>query len=123
MAERLLDHLRIRTRTHRVAVTTTDANRSVLDDVGEWMTVTQQTIVQVTIFTGQVDMTRTALSNRSRNLVTFSAIHQAKQQLLADHTQENVEDRVAIAVQFWNTVAANMPDWQAAYPKPARASC
>ena len=91
------------------------AQRSVLDDRGEWMTVTQQTIDQVAIFTGRVDMTKTALSNRSRNLFTFSAIHQANQQLLADHKQQSVEDRVAIAVQFWNTVAANMPDWQAAY--------
>jgi DNA sulfur modification protein DndB len=91
------------------------ANRSVLDDRGEWMTVTQQTIEQVAIFTGRVDMTKTALSNRSRNMFTFSAIHQANQQLLADHKQQSVEDRVAIAVQFWNTVAANMPDWQAAY--------
>lgn len=88
--------------------------RSVLDDRGEWMAVTRQTIDRVTTFTGRVDMTRTALSNRSRNLFTFSAIHQANQQLLADHKQQSVEDRVAIAVQFWNTVAANMPDWQAA---------
>jgi DNA sulfur modification protein DndB len=91
------------------------SKRSVLDDRGDWMAVTQQTIEQVTIFTGRVDMTKTALSNRSRNLFTFSAIHQANQQLLADHKQQPVADRVAIAVQFWNTVAANMPDWQAAY--------
>ena len=91
------------------------SKRTVLDDRGDWMTVTQQTIEQVTIFTGRVDMTKTALSNRSRNLFTFSAIHQANQQLLADHKQQSVEDRVAIAVQFWNTVAAYMPDWQAAY--------
>lgn len=79
------------------------------------LTVTQQTIDQVTIFTGRVDMTKTALSNRSRNLFTFSAIHQANQQLLADHKQKSVADRAALAVQFWTTVAANMPDWQAAY--------
>ena len=102
-------------RNNRPAATTTHAKRSVLDDRGEWMTVTQQTIEQVTIFTGRVDMTKTALSNRSRNLFTFSAIHQANQQLLADHKQQSVEDRVSIAVQFWNTVAANLPDWQAAY--------
>lgn len=91
------------------------AKRSVLDDRGDWMAVTQETIDQVTIFTGRVDMTKTALSNRSRNLFTFSAIHQANQQLLADHKQQSVEDRVARAVHFWNTVANNMPDWQAAY--------
>ena len=99
----------------RSAAITRHAKRSVLDDRGEWMTVTQQTIEQVTIFTGRVDMTKTALSNRSRNLFTFSAIHQANQQLLADHKQQSVEDRVALAAQFWNSVAANMPDWQTAY--------
>lgn len=102
-------------RNNRAAAAKIHSQRSVLDDRGDWMTVTQQTIEQVTIFTGRVDMTKTALSNRSRNLFTFSAIHQANQQLLADHKQEPVADRVAIAVQFWNTVAANMPDWQAAY--------
>jgi DNA sulfur modification protein DndB len=99
----------------RSAAVTSHAKRSVLDDRGDWMTVTQQTIEQVTIFTGRVDMTKTALSNRSRNLFTFSAIHQANQQLLADHKQQSVEDRVALSVKFWNSVAANMPDWQAAY--------
>lgn len=100
---------------NRSAAITKHAKRSVLDDRGEWMTVTQQTIEMVTIFTGRVDMTRTTLSNRSRNLFTFSAIHQGNQQLLADQKQESVGDRVAAAVQFWTTVAANMPDWQAAY--------
>lgn len=100
---------------NRSAAITKHAKRSVLDDRGEWMTVTQQTIEMVRIFTGRVDMTRTALSNRSRNLFTFSAIHQANQQLLADQKQQSVQDRVAAAVQFWTTVAANMPDWQAAY--------
>ncbi len=99
----------------RSTVLTRHAKRSVLDDRGVWMAVTRQTIDEVGVFTGRVDMTKTALSNRSRNLFTFSAIHQANQQLLADHKQQSVEDRVAIAVQFWNTVAANMPDWQAAY--------
>lgn len=102
-------------KNQRSTALTKHAGRSVLDDRGEWMAITQQTIDQVPIFTGRVDMTKTALSNRSRNLFTFSAIHQANQQLLADHKQQSLEDRVTIAVQFWTTVAANMPDWQAAY--------
>ena len=102
-------------RNNRSSLLTSHAKRSVLDDRGDWMTVTQQTIEKVAIFIGRVDMTKTALSNRSRNLFTFSAIHQANQQLLADHKQESVDNRAAITVQFWNTVATNMPDWQAAY--------
>jgi hypothetical protein len=90
------------------------AKRSVLDDRGEWMEVTRQTIDRVAIFTGRVDMTKTALSNRSRNLFTFSAIHQANMQLLGDRKQESVEERVHTAGQFWSAVATNMSDWQTA---------
>jgi|GEM_PF-2382574 len=88
--------------------------RSILDDRGDWMAITRQTIDEVGVFTGRVEMTKTALSNRSRNLFTFSAIHQANIQLLGDRKQLSVEERGETAVQFWNTVAANMPDWQAA---------
>ena len=90
------------------------AKRSVLDDRGDLMAVTRQTIDLVAIFTGRVDMTKTALSNRSRNLFTFSAIHQANIQLLSDRKHLPVEERVATAVQFWTGVATNMPDWQTA---------
>jgi len=90
------------------------AKRSILDDRGDWMAITRQTIDEVGVFTGRVEMTKTALSNRSRNLFTFSAIHQANIQLLGDRKQFSVEERGGTAVQFWNTVAANMPDWQAA---------
>lgn len=89
-------------------------DRSLLDDRGDWMTVTRQIIEQVPIFTGRVDMTKTALSNRSRNLFTFSAIHQANMQLLGDRKHVSIEERVETAVQFWSTGATNMPDWQAA---------
>ena len=99
---------------HRSTAHASHAKRSVLDDRGEWMEVTRQTIDRVAIFTGRVDMTKTALSNRSRNLFTFSAIHQANIQLLGDRKQESVEERVDIAVQFWTAVATNMSDWQTA---------
>ena len=99
----------------RSASRTSHTKRSILDDRGEWMAVTRQTIDEVEVFTGRVDMTKTALSNRSRNLFTFSAIHQANIHLLGDRKQLSVEERGETAVQFWNTVAANMPDWQAAY--------
>jgi len=89
------------------------AKRSIFDDRGDWMAITRQTIDEVGVFTGRVDMTKTALSNRSRNLFTFSAIHQANIQLLGDRKQFSVAERGETAVQFWNTVAANMPDWQA----------
>jgi len=92
-----------------------NTKRSILDDRGDWMAITRQTIDEVGVFTGRVEMTKTALSNRSRNLFTFSAIHQANIQLLGDRKQFSVEERGETAVQFWNTVAANMPDWQAAY--------
>ena len=47
------------------------------------------------------------------SMIVAGAIHQANQQLLADHKQQSVDERVSIAVQFWNTVTANMSDWQA----------
>ncbi len=102
-------------RNNRTAAIKSNTKRSALDDRGEWLAVTQQTIDEVGVFTGRVDMTKTALSNRSRNLFTFSAIHQANIQLLGDRKHSSPEERGETAVQFWNTVAANMPDWQAAY--------
>ena len=99
------------------------AKRSILDDRGDWMAITRQTIDEVGVFTGRVEMTKTALSNRSRNLFTFSAIHQANIQLLGDRKQLSVADRREIAAHHSKPTthppaAHNPAASQTPHPKP-----
>ena len=55
----------------------------------------------------------TSISNRSIKLFTFSSLHQATAELLGKSKSGRIEpEDKQIAVEFWNAVIANMPDWQ-----------
>lgn len=56
---------------------------------------------------------KTSISNRSIKLFTLSSLHQATAELIGKTRSGQVvpEDKV-LAVEFWNAVIAQMPDWQ-----------
>jgi len=64
------------------------------------------------IFAELTEMERSSISNRSVKLFTLSGIHNATNCLLAGLDLESLEARVETAVEFWQSVAAQIPDWQ-----------
>jgi DNA sulfur modification protein DndB len=71
---------------------------------------TKQIILKSPAFRDVVEMERSTLSARSRKLFTLSAIYTATTALLAN-ADESLEERVALAVSFWEETAKQFPEW------------
>lgn len=73
--------------------------------------ITRQIVRQVSGFSDIIDAEHATLPSGSPRLFTLSAIHQATRELLADHSDASMPNRVAIGVDYWNTVAESMMEW------------
>ncbi|MBM3841623.1 MAG: DGQHR domain-containing protein [Verrucomicrobia bacterium] len=62
-------------------------------------------------FQGLVEMKRSSIAPRSRMLFTLSAVHQATKALLAGLPPKPYEERLALALRFWNSVERQFPEW------------
>jgi len=75
-------------------------------------------IEEVTVFRGMTEVEKTTISNRSNKLHTLSAIYQATQTLLGKTKRSKItDDDARLAIEFWEEVGLNMPDWQLAVKK------
>ena len=63
------------------------------------------------VFKSFVDKDRISLPLRSPRLFTLGAIYDGTLALLEAVTEADYDQKVAQALQFWETVAANMPEW------------
>lgn len=68
-------------------------------------------IDQVPIFRTLTEMKRSSLPMRSHYLFTLSAIDKATQALLTNYDDDDLESQIAIAVNYWQRVCENMPQW------------
>lgn len=72
----------------------------------------------VSLFNRMTEMEKSSISNRSTKLVTLSSIKNASKALLRKKNKELVSmEEKELAVEYWEVVAANMPDWQMALKK------
>jgi len=84
------------------------------DDRDEMAHLTRELIPKVPVFANAIEMTRSSISNRSRNLFTLSALYPANKTLLADRKNKSFDSKLSVAVEFWNEVAKRIPDWSRA---------
>lgn len=69
-------------------------------------------------FSRLTEMEKSSISNRSTKLFTLSSIKNASKALLQKGRRDVVtKAEKDVAVDFWNEVSANMPDWQMALNK------
>jgi DNA sulfur modification protein DndB len=68
----------------------------------------------VAIFRNRTELEKTTISNRSVKLFTLSSIYQATKALLGKgHRLEPItSEEERLAVEYWNEVAINIPEWQ-----------
>ncbi len=75
-------------------------------------------VKKVSVFKGMTEKAKSSISNRARKLFTLSSIYQATKTFLQKKDGTNVTDEeVALSIEYWETVAGYMPDWQAAVKK------
>lgn len=78
----------------------------------------RQVVNDVSVFRDLTEVEKTTISNRSNKLHTLSAIYQATQTLLGKNKRSKVTaEETNIAVEYWEEVGLNVPDWQLAVKK------
>ena len=78
----------------------------------EMAQLTKTLIASSNIFRDVVEPEKTSLAPRSRRLFTLSAIYNATNELLADRTEVELEESAQLALEFWETVAGYMDEWE-----------
>lgn len=69
-------------------------------------------VQQVEVFRSLTEMERSVVPARSQKLFTLSSLYHATLTLLANSQEIERAQQVELAVSFWNTVSAWIPDWQ-----------
>lgn len=64
------------------------------------------------IFRDVVELEKTSLAPRSRRLFTLSAIYHATNELLNGLPETEPEESAQLALEFWETVAGHMDEWE-----------
>lgn len=91
--------------------------RIIRDPADPIASLTREVIANVSVFTGSIEMVKTTISNRSKNLFTFSSLYQANEALLAKLQDESQGQQTKHAIEFWLTVQDSMPDWTSDRPR------
>jgi DNA sulfur modification protein DndB len=91
---------------------TTSKSLNILYNHRDLMSQVALTIVErLPIFRRLVDKDRISLPLRSPKLFTLGAVYDGTLALLETVTQGDYEQKLAQALEFWETVAARMPEW------------
>jgi len=71
---------------------------------------------EVLVFRNLTEMEKSSISNRSTKLFTLSSVYQGTLSLLrkSQNSKEVSDEEKGFAVDFWNDVCLNMPDWKMA---------
>ena len=65
----------------------------------------------VDIFVNRTEMEKTNISNRSKNFFTLNGVADATRQLLKIETKSISVEKQKLAVEYWNKVSINIPEW------------
>ncbi len=84
------------------------------DGRDEGAEVSRAVAAAIPLFRDLTDFTRSNLPTGSRKLFAFSNLHTATAALVADAALPATGDESSTAIEFWNEVICNMPDWTAA---------
>lgn len=66
----------------------------------------------VDVFHGRTEFERTNISNRSTKFFTLNGIADATKYLLKLKTKTIAPEKQKLAVEFWDSVSKNIPEWQ-----------
>lgn len=97
---------------NRYAIRPTKSINILFNSREESSIIAKELIESVSVFNGFTEKERTALSNRAKALFTLSAICTATESLLKDLPLD-FPDKLALANEYWETIAYNIPLWNA----------
>lgn len=83
---------------------------------------TKAVMQKVPVFAELCETERSNISNRSIKLFTLSGIHSATRALLSNIDGKSADEKIELAVEFWNGVASHIDDWQLAKDRKVSAA-
>lgn len=95
---------------NRYAIRPTKSLNILFDGRDEFSRLVKEVVERVDVFGDLVDKEHTTISNRSKALFTLSAIYHGTEALLKDLELEP-EQKLELAIAFWNRIAANIQEW------------
>jgi len=106
---------------NRYAIRPTKSINILFNSREESSIIAKEVMKDVSVFAGLTEKEKTTVSNRSKALFTLSAISTATIELLKD-IKLDMPQKVKLAIEFWNEVASNMPEWLAVMRQEKRSS-
>lgn len=106
---------------NRYAIRPTKSINILFNSREESSIIAKEVVKDVSVFTGLTEKEKTTVSNRSKALFTLSAISTATIELLKE-VKLDMPEKTKLAIEFWNEVASNMPEWLAVKRKEKRSS-
>lgn len=76
----------------------------------------------VEVFRGRVELEKTSISNRSTKFFTLNGIAEATKYLLRPKSKKITDEQQRLAMNFWDAVANNIPEWRLLMEKKVAAS-
>lgn len=95
---------------NRYAIRPTKSINILFNSREEMSLIAKEVIEKVLAFKDLTEKEKTAISNRSKALFTLSAICTSTEQLLKD-MELNTEQKIRLAVEYWECVASHIPEW------------
>ena len=97
---------------NRYAIRPSKSLSILYDNRDEAAQLTKALVARSPVFRDVVELEKTSLSARSRRLFTLSALYSATVELLSGREEEDPQELAALAIEFWETVAASFDEWQ-----------
>lgn len=95
------------------AVRPTKSIKLLYDHRDQLAGLSQEVVNAIPLFRDFTCFEKTSISNRSLKLFTYSSLHQATVEFLGKSRKDKIAKQdVQKAVEFWNAVIENMPDWR-----------
>lgn len=98
---------------NRHAVRPTKSLNILFDNRDSFSILIKECIVRIPMFQDSVEMEKSTISNRCKNLFTLSGIYHASQDLIKGKEWPDEQKKTAI-INFWNAAATNLIPWQRA---------
>ena len=106
---------------NRYAIRPTKSINILFNSREESSIIAKEVVREVAVFAGWTEKEKTTVSNSSKALFTLSAISTATIELLKN-IKSDTPEKTKLAIEFWNEVTLQMPEWLAVMRQEKKSS-
>lgn len=106
---------------NRFAIRPTQSLNILYDNRDDMSLIVKHVIDEIPSFNYLIDTEHTSIPNRSVALFTLSALYRGTTALLKN-LELSFKEKTSLAIEFWNQIYLNMPEWQDVYNNKIKSS-